>query len=52
MLDFILQKASTGVNPYYLDIWMPAHQGAYDAAKKLVSTNFYMYSSFVISKLT
>jgi hypothetical protein len=30
---------------------MPAHQGVEDTAGKLVSTNFYSYSSFVISVL-
>jgi hypothetical protein len=37
---------------HYLDVWMSAHQGADDTVEKLVSTNFYSYSSFVIFILT
>jgi hypothetical protein len=41
MLDFVMQKASTGVKPHYLGGCVPAHLGVEDATEKLVSTNFY-----------
>jgi hypothetical protein len=44
----VLQKASIGDNPHYLDVWQPAHQGNADAAEKLISISFYSYASFVI----
>jgi hypothetical protein len=47
-LDFVLPKASTGVDPHYLDVWIPAHQDVDNMIEKLVSTKFYSYSSFVI----
>jgi hypothetical protein len=43
MLDFMLQKNSSGVDPHYLDIWLPAHDGDANAAEKLVSNNFKCY---------
>jgi hypothetical protein len=46
--DFMLQKASTRVDPYYLDIWQAAHQGNAATAERLLSINFYSYASFVI----
>jgi hypothetical protein len=49
MLNSLLQKASTGVNPYYLDVWQLAHLGNVDATEKLISISFYSYTSFVIS---
>jgi hypothetical protein len=48
-LDYVLPKKSTGANPHYLDVWVPAHEGDAAAAEKLVSNNFYLYMSFVIS---
>jgi hypothetical protein len=51
MLNFVLQKASTGADPHYLDVWQPAHQGNVDAAEKLVSISFYSYAIFVTSVL-
>jgi hypothetical protein len=50
-LDSVLQKASTGANHHYLDVWQPSHQSNADATKKVVSINFYYYASFVISVL-
>jgi hypothetical protein len=47
-LDSVLQKASTGVNPHYLYVWLPAHHDNVDTIEKLVSINFYCYASFVI----
>jgi hypothetical protein len=47
MLNSVLQKASTGANPHYLDVWQPAHQGNAKAAEKLVSISFYSYTIFV-----
>jgi hypothetical protein len=41
MLDFVLQKASIGVEPHYLGVWVPAHLGAKEAAKKHESNIFY-----------
>jgi hypothetical protein len=51
MLNFVLQKASTGADPHYLDVWQPAHQGNADTAEKLVSISFYSYAIFVTSVL-
>jgi hypothetical protein len=39
-LDYVLQKKSTGVDPHYLDVWAPAHEGVAVTAEKLVSNNF------------
>jgi hypothetical protein len=50
-LNFVLQKASTGADPHYLDVWQPAHQGNADTAEKLVSISFYSYAIFVTSVL-
>jgi hypothetical protein len=36
----MLQKKSTWIDPYYMDIWQHAHEGDAAAAKKLVSNNF------------
>ncbi len=35
----MLQKKSSGVDPQYLDVWLPAHQGDADVVEKLVSNN-------------
>jgi hypothetical protein len=44
MLDSMLQKKSSGVDPHYLDVLLPAHDGDADAAKNLVSNNFRCYT--------
>jgi hypothetical protein len=43
MLDFVLQKASTGVDPHFIDVWVPMHRGDPEAMHKLVSNNFNSY---------
>jgi hypothetical protein len=48
MLDYVLQKKSTGADPHYFDVWAPAREGDAAVAEKLVSNNFYRYASFVI----
>jgi hypothetical protein len=48
-LDYVLQKKSTGADPHYLDVWVPAHEGDDAVSEKLVSNNFYRYVSFVVS---
>jgi hypothetical protein len=47
MLNSLLQKASTGVDPHYLDVWQLAHQGNAEVAEKLVHISFYSYAIFV-----
>jgi hypothetical protein len=44
MFDFVLQKASSWVESHHLDIWVPAHLGAEEAAVKLVSSILYSYA--------
>jgi hypothetical protein len=44
MLDFILEKAITRVEPHYHDVWVPAHLAEEEATKKLVSTILYSYA--------
>jgi hypothetical protein len=44
----MLQKASTGVNPHYFDVWQPAHHDKADAAERLVSIPFFSYVIFVM----
>jgi hypothetical protein len=41
MLDSLLQKDSTGVEPHYLDVWVPMHRDDPQSHQKLVSTNFF-----------
>jgi hypothetical protein len=48
MLDSMLQKKSTGVEPHYLDVWHRAHGDDEAKAKKLVSNNIKCYAIFVI----
>jgi hypothetical protein len=43
-LDSMLQKKSSGVQPHYLDVWLPAHDGDADVAEKLVSNNIKCYT--------
>jgi hypothetical protein len=40
MLESVLQKKSSWVDPHYLNIWQPAHEGDAAVAEKLVSNNF------------
>jgi hypothetical protein len=40
----MLQKKSSGVDPHYLDVWLPAHYGDAVMAKKLVSNYFKCYT--------
>jgi hypothetical protein len=55
MLDSLLQKASTRVEPHYLDVWVPMHQDNPQSRQKMVSINFFyssIYASlFVLSML-
>jgi hypothetical protein len=44
MLDSMLQKKSTGVKPYYLDVWLPMHDDDEVMAEKLVSNNIKCYA--------
>jgi hypothetical protein len=44
MLDSMLQKKGTGVEPHYLDIWLPAHDDDEATAEKLVSNNINCYA--------
>jgi hypothetical protein len=48
MLDFGLYKASTGVDPYFIDVWVSMHRDDPEATQKLVSNNF----TFVQSRYT
>jgi hypothetical protein len=47
MLDSILQKASTGVDPHFIDVWVPMHRDDPEATQKLVSNNFNSYVCIV-----
>jgi hypothetical protein len=47
ILNSVLQKAGTGVDPHYLDLWKPAHQSNANATEKLVSISLYSYALFV-----
>jgi hypothetical protein len=40
----MLQKKSSGVQPYYLDVCLSAHNGDADTAEKLVSNNIKCYT--------
>jgi hypothetical protein len=48
MLDSILQKKSTGVEPHYLDVWLLVHDDDDASTEKLVSNNIKCYAIFVI----
>jgi hypothetical protein len=48
----MLQKASTGVNPHYFDVWQPAHHDKADAAERLVSIPFFLTEYLLCSYLT
>jgi hypothetical protein len=43
MLDSMLKKKSTGVEPHYLDVWLLAHDNNEVKAEKLVSNNIKCY---------
>jgi hypothetical protein len=43
MLDSMLQKKSTRVEPHYLDVWLLAHNDDEDTMEKLVSNNIKCY---------
>jgi hypothetical protein len=47
MLDSILQKASTGVDPHFIDVWVHMHMDDLEATQKLVSNNFNSYVCIV-----
>jgi hypothetical protein len=40
----MLQKKSSGVEPHYLVVWLPAHDGDGNVAEKLVSNNIKSYA--------
>jgi hypothetical protein len=44
MLDSMLQKKSTRVEPHCLDVWQPAHDDDEAIAEKLVSNNIKCYA--------
>jgi hypothetical protein len=44
----MLQKKSIGVEPHYLDVWLPMHDDDEATAEKLVSINIKCYAKFVI----
>jgi hypothetical protein len=48
LFNYVLQKKHIGVDPYYFDVWEPAHQGNADAVERLVTISFYSYATFVI----
>jgi hypothetical protein len=48
LFNFVLQKAGTGVNPHYFDVWPPTHHGNADVEVRLVSISFYSYTIFVM----
>jgi hypothetical protein len=43
-LDSMLQKKSTGVEPHYLNVWLPAHDNDEATTEKLVSNNIKCYA--------
>jgi hypothetical protein len=44
MLDSILHKKSTRVEPHYLNVWLPVHDDDEAAVEKFVSNNFKCYA--------
>jgi hypothetical protein len=44
----VLQKKCTRVDPYYFDVWEPAHQGNADASERLITISSYSYAIFVM----
>jgi hypothetical protein len=47
VLDYALQKASTGVDAHFINVWVPMHRDDPEATQKLVSNNFNTYVSIV-----
>jgi hypothetical protein len=47
MLDSILQKANTGIDPHFIDVWVTMHRDDPEATQKLVSNNFNSYICIV-----
>jgi hypothetical protein len=43
-LDSMLQKKSIGIEPHYLDVWLPAHDDDETTVEKLVSKNIKCYA--------
>jgi hypothetical protein len=43
MLNSVLQKASMGVDPHFIDVWVPMHMDDPEATHKLVNNNFNSY---------
>jgi hypothetical protein len=43
ILDSVLQKVSTGVDPHFIDVWVSMHRDDPEATHKLVSSNFNSY---------
>jgi hypothetical protein len=44
----MLQKKSIGVEPHYLDVWLPMHDDDEATTEKLVSNNIKCSAKFVI----
>jgi hypothetical protein len=44
----MLHKKSTGVEPHYLDVWLPTHDDDEVRAEKLASNIIKCYATFVI----
>jgi hypothetical protein len=44
ILDSILQKKNTRIEPNYLDVWLPAHDDDEAMTEKLVSNNIKCYA--------
>jgi hypothetical protein len=42
MLDSVLKKASMGVDPHFIDVWVPMHRDP-ETTQKLVSNNSNSY---------
>jgi hypothetical protein len=40
----MLQKKTSGVDPHYLDDWLPAQDSDANVTEKLVSNNFKCYT--------
>jgi hypothetical protein len=40
----MLQKKSSGAEPYYLDVWLPAHDDDDTTTEKLVSNDIKCYA--------
>jgi hypothetical protein len=40
----MLRKKSSGIDPHYLNVWLPLHDGDANAAEKFESNNFKCYT--------